>query len=285
VIGSSATLLVSCLDRKGLVARISDFIYRHNGNISHLDQYIDDETNHFLMRVEWDLREFTLERNGISGAFEPVAHELKLNWEIRFSDQIPKMAVFVSKHDHCLYDLLLRERAGELRAHIVLVISNHPDLQRIAEDFGLEYLVFPITAENKRIQEVLMQEELEKRGVEFVVLARYMQVLTGSFVKCFQNRMINIHHSFLPAFVGPRPYHQAYQRGVKLIGATAHYVTEDLDNGPIIAQQVMQISHRDSVMDLIRKGRDLEKLVLARAVRLHLDNRVLAYGNKTAVFD
>lgn len=282
---STATLLVSCPDRKGLVAGISAFVYRHNGNVLHADQHIDEDTGHFLMRVEWDLRGFRLRRDGIFSAFEPVAREMGLNWEIRFSDHSPRTALFVSKQEHCFYDILLRSRTGEFKADIVLIISNHPDLRPVAEGFNLEYLVFPITPENKQAQESKILGELRQRGIELVVLARYMQVLTSDFVMSFRNRMINIHHSFLPAFVGPRPYHQAHQRGVKLIGATAHYVTGDLDNGPIITQDVIHISHRDSVDDLIRKGRDLEKVVLARAIRSHLENRVLVYGNKTAVFD
>ncbi len=281
----NAILLISCPDRKGLVARISDFIFRNHGNILHADQHIDEETGLFLMRVEWALQDFGLTRDTIHSAFAPLARELGLTWELRFSDQIPKAAIFVSKYDHCLYDLLLRHRAGELRTDFRLVISNHPDLRPVAEYFGIDYLLFPITKENKAAQEASILEEMARRQIELIVLARYMQILSDNFVERFRNRIINIHHSFLPAFVGPQPYRQAYQRGVKLIGATAHYVTAELDNGPIIAQDVIQISHRDSVEDLIRKGRDLEKVVLARAVRLHLDNRVLVFGNKTVVFD
>ncbi len=281
----NAVILISCPDRKGLVARLSDFIYRNNGNILHADQHIDEETGLFLMRVEWALKDFALPRERIRSAFAPLARELGLEWDLRFSDQAPKAALFVSKYEHCLYDLLLRHRAGELRGDFLLVISNHPDLRPVAEDFGIDYLVFPITKENKADQEARILEELARRQIGFVVLARYMQVLTEGFVSHFRNRIINIHHSFLPAFVGPQPYRQAYQRGVKLVGATAHYATADLDNGPIIAQDVIRISHRDSIEDLVRKGRDLEKVVLARAVGLHLDNRVLVFGNKTVVFD
>ncbi len=282
---ATAVLLISSPDRKGLVARISDFVFRHNGNILHADHHIDDEANLFLMRVEWDLSDFALPRDQIASAFEPVARELGLNWQLNFSDWHPRSAIFVSKHDHCLYDLLFRHQAGELKADFCVVISNHPDLRPPAEYFGVEYLVFPITKENKREQEARILQELTQRHVELIVLARYMQILTEGFVDRYPNRIINIHHSFLPAFAGPEPYRQAYQRGVKLIGATSHYVTAELDNGPIIAQDVIRISHRDSVADLVRMGKDVEKYVLARAVRLHLENRVLVFGNKTVVFD
>jgi len=282
---ATAILLISCPDRKGLVARITDFVYLHNGNILHSDEHIDEEANLFLMRVEWDLRDFDLPRDQIRGALAPLARELNLDWHLRFSDRVVKCAVFASKYDHCLYDLLFRHRAGELKADFSLVISNHPDHRHLAEYFGIDYQVFPISQETKATQEKLILGELARRRVDFIVLARYMQILTESFVKHYKNNIINIHHSFLPAFAGPQPYHQAHRRGVKLIGATAHYVVPELDAGPIIAQDVSRVSHRDSVEDLIRKGRDLEKVVLARAVRLHLENRVLVYGNKTVIFD
>jgi formyltetrahydrofolate deformylase len=282
---ATAILLISCPDRKGLVARITDFVYLHNGNILHSDEHIDEEANLFLMRVEWDLSDFDLPRDQIRGALTPLARELNLDWHLRFSDRVVKCAVFVSKYDHCLYDLFFRHRAGELKADFSIVISNHPDLRHLAEYFGIDYQVFPINQETKAIQEKLILGELARRRVDFIVLARYMQILTESFVKHYKNNIINIHHSFLPAFAGPQPYHQAHRRGVKLIGATAHYVVPELDAGPIIAQDVSRVSHRDSVEDLIHKGRDLEKVVLARAVRLHLENRVLVYGNKTVIFD
>ena len=282
---TNAVLLISCPDRKGLVARISDFVYRHNGNILHADNHFDEEAGLFLMRVEWDLKDFALSRDQICSAFQPLARELNLDWELRFSDQIPKSAIFVSKYEHCLYDLLLRHRAGELRADFTLVISNHSDLRPIADSFGIEFLAFSISKENKPAQEARIIEALKKREIDLIVLARYMQILSDDFVNQFRNRIINIHHSFLPAFAGAQPYRQAYQRGVKLIGATSHYVTAALDAGPIIAQDVTHISHRDSVADLVRKGRDLERIVLARGVRLHVENRVLVYGNKTVVFD
>ncbi|PYV17663.1 MAG: formyltetrahydrofolate deformylase [Acidobacteria bacterium] len=282
---SNAILLISSPDRKGLVARISDFIYQHDGNILHADEHMDEEAKRFLMRMEWDLADFTLAREEIPSAFAPLAEELDLSWQIVFTDHSPKTSIFVSKVDHCLFDLLLRNRAGELKTDFSLVVSNHADLRPVSESFGIEYLHFPVTKENKTEMELAILKELCHRGIELIVLARYMQILSEDFVRHFPHRIINIHHSFLPAFIGANPYRQAYQRGVKLVGATSHYVTADLDNGPIIAQDVMRISHRDSLDDLVRKGRDLEKVVLARAVKLHLDHRVLVYGNKTAVFE
>ncbi len=282
---TTATLLVSCPDQKGLVARLTDFVFRNNGNILHSDEHIDEEAGLFLMRIEWDLKGFAFERSQIRGAFEPLARELSLDWELHFSDDVRRGAIFVSKFDHCLYDLLFRHRAGELRANFSLVVSNHPDLRGLVEYFGIDYQVFPVTPETKAAQEAAILAELERRRIEFIVLARYMQILSADFVARYPHRIINIHHSFLPAFAGPKPYHQAHRRGVKLIGATSHYVTAELDAGPIIAQDVARVSHRDSVEDLVRKGRDLEKVVLAQAVRLHLENRVLVYGNKTVIFD
>lgn len=282
---SNAILLISCPDRKGLVARVTDFIYRHSGNILHADEHIDDEARLFLMRVEWDMAGFNLAREEIQAAFQPLAGELALNWQLHFSNERPRGAIFVSKYDHCLQDLIYRSQAGELPADFSLVISNHSDLQDLAESHGLEFLVFPVTAETKSFQEESIRVELSRRHINLIVLARYMQILTENFVRHYPNSIINIHHSFLPAFAGPKPYHQAYRRGVKLIGATSHYVTAELDGGPIISQDAVRISHRDSVQDLIRKGRDLERVVLAQAVRAHLEHRVLVYGNKTAVFD
>jgi formyltetrahydrofolate deformylase len=282
---ASAALLISSPDQRGLVARITDFVFRRNGNILHSDEHIDEEAGLFLMRIEWDLAGFALSRDEIRPAFEPLAQELKLHWELRFSDEVPRSAILVSKYDHCLYDILFRHRSGELKADFRVIISNHPDLRHLAEYFGIEFLVYPLSKDTKAAQEALILTELRRREIEFIVLARYMQILTANFVNTYPNRIINIHHSFLPAFVGSQPYHQAHRRGVKLIGATSHYVTADLDAGPIIEQDVVRVSHRDSVEALVRKGRDLEKVVLARAVRLHLENRVLVYGNKTVVFD
>jgi formyltetrahydrofolate deformylase len=282
---ASAVLLISAPDQRGLVARITDFVFRHNGNILHSDEHIDEVAGLFLMRVEWVLEGFALARQEIRPSFEPLARELRLAWELRFSDELPKTAIMVSKFDHCLYDILYRHRTGELRADIRVIISNHPDLRPLAEQAGIDFRVFPVKPETKAAQEEAVLQELGARGIEFIILARYMQILTDNFVRQRPNRIINIHHSFLPAFIGAQPYHQAHRRGVKIIGATSHYASTELDAGPIIEQDVARVSHRDSVEDLIMKGRDIERVVLARAVRLHLENRVLVYGNKTVVFD
>jgi len=281
----TAILLISCPDQKGLVAQISEFLFQNNGNIVHADNHIDAETGLFLMRVEWELDDFQIPRSEIVPRFAPLAERLKMQWRIHYSDAVQRIAVMVSKYSHCLYDLLLRNVSGELPGNISLVIGNHLDLQFVPERFGIPFHVFPISPENKQEQEQKELELLESNQVDLVVLARYMQVLGPEFASTYPNRIINIHHSFLPAFIGSRPYHQAYDRGVKLIGATSHYVTEQLDDGPIIEQDIVRISHRDSVDDLIRKGRDLERVVLARAVHLHLGFRVLPYGRKTAIFD
>jgi formyltetrahydrofolate deformylase len=281
----TATLLISCRDQRGLVASVSDFLFRNDGNIIHADQHTDKEEGVFLQRVEWELAGFRLEREGIAEAFRPLAEKYGMSWSLHFSDYVPRVALFSSKLPHCLYDLLARWRMGEFRAHIPLIISNHDDHRSIAKEFGLEFHDLPVTPETKARQEAKAIELLEAADIDLVVLARYMQVLSQGIVSRYSNRIINIHHSFLPAFAGARPYHNAYERGVKIIGATAHYVTPELDQGPIIDQDVARVSHRDSVDDLIRKGRDLEKTVLARAVDLHLRNRILVYGNKTVVFD
>jgi formyltetrahydrofolate deformylase len=267
------------------VAHISEFVFQNNGNITHADHHIDDESGLFLMRVEWEMEGFRLPRNEIAAQFAPIAERAKMQWELRFTDALPRIALMVSKYNHCLYDLMLRAASGELRGEIALVLSNHPDLHDAVKPFGIPFHTIPVTAATKREQEKKEVELLKEEGIDLVVLARYMQVLSGEFLTHYPNRVINIHHSFLPAFVGSRPYHQAYERGVKLIGATSHYVTEQLDDGPIIEQDTVRISHRDSVEDLLRKGRDLEKVVLARAVRLHLESRILCYGRKTAIFD
>ena len=284
----TAVLLLSCPDQKGLVASVSDFLYRNDGNIIHADQHTDAEEGLSLQRVEWELAGFRVPREEIAEAFRPRAERFGMTSELRFSDFVPRIAVFVSKQAHCMYDLLARQRMGEFRAEVPLVISNHPDLQSAAESAlggGAEYHHFPITPETKTGQERAISETLAAQRIDLIVLARYMQILSGDFVARYPNRIINIHHSFLPAFAGARPYHQAYERGVKVIGATAHYVTAELDQGPIIEQDVARASHRDSVADLVRKGKDLEKVVLARAVDLHLRNRIVVYGNKTVVFD
>jgi len=281
----TATLLISCRDQRGLVASVSDFLFRNDGNIIHADQHTDNEESVFLQRVEWELAGFRIEREGIAEAFTPLAEKFGMSWSLHFSDYVPRVAIFASKLPHCLYDLLARWRMGEFRAHIPLVISNHDDHRSIAQQFGIEFHDLPVTPETKVQQEAKAIELLEAAEIDLVVLARYMQVLGEGIVARYQNRIINIHHSFLPAFAGARPYHNAHERGVKIIGATAHYVTPELDQGPIIDQGVAPVSHRDSVNDLIRKGRDLEKTVLARAVDLHLRNRIVVYGNKTVVFD
>jgi formyltetrahydrofolate deformylase len=266
-----------------LVAKIANFIYSNGGNIIHADQHTDFAAGLFLTRIEWELQDFNLDRDFIKPAFEAIAKPLQANWQLHFSDSIPRIAIWVTKQDHCLLDLLWRQKAKEIPAEIPLIMSNHPDLKDIAEQFGIDYHYIPVTAATKIEQEAKQLELLKQYQIDLVVLAKYMQVLSTDFIKNFP-AVINIHHSFLPAFAGANPYQRAYERGVKIIGATAHYVTADLDQGPIIEQDVVRVSHRDNVNDLIRKGKDLERVVLARAVRLHLQNRVLVYGNRTVVF-
>jgi formyltetrahydrofolate deformylase len=281
----TATLLISCPDQAGIVAAISGFIFENSGNIVHLEQHVDAEANGFFMRLEWELGGFKIERGKIETAFEPLAERFGMNWTLHFSDVLPRVAIFVTKESHCLYDLLSRHESGELRMEIPLIISNRTDLKSAADRFGIPFHHFPITKDNKAAQESREIELLREHDVDTVVLARYMQILSGQMVKAFPNRIINIHHSFLPAFPGARPYHSAHQRGVKIIGATSHYVTEDLDEGPIISQDVIRVSHRDSVENFIRQGKDLEKVVLARAVWLHTSRRILAFENRTVVFE
>jgi len=281
----NAILLLSCPDRKGLVAKISNFIFNYNGNIVHADQHTSKRGKMFFMRIEWELNGFSLGRKEIPEAFAPLASQFAMKWALRFTDYVPRMAVFVSRHLHCLNDLILRNRLGEFKAEIPLVISNHLDARESVEQFGLKFFHFPITAQNKARQEKLETELLQEKNIDLVVLARYMQILTGKFIKAYSDRIINIHHSFLPAFAGGNPYQQAYDRGVKIIGATGHYVTENLDEGPIIAQDVIKISHRDTIADIQTKSRDLERIVLARALRLHLEDKILVYGSKTVVFE
>jgi formyltetrahydrofolate deformylase len=281
---NSAILLISCPDRKGEVAAIADFVYRHNGNILHADEHGDEESGLFLMRVEFDPKDFDFPLADFGKHFSPVAEAFAMQWRLAQSSSRPRMIVFVSKYDHCLVDLLYRHQSGELACEIPLIISNHPDNQAVADFYKIPYAVVPFTKENKQTAERQIQSLIEEHNPDFLILARYMQILSNEFVHRYPQRIINIHHSFLPAFVGARPYHQAFERGVKLIGATSHYVTQILDDGPIIEQDVVRVSHRDTVEDLIRKGRDLEKVVLSRAVRSHVENRVLVYGNKTVVF-
>ncbi len=280
---SNAILLVSCPDKRGITATITQFVYEHNGNILHADQHIDDQT--FFMRIEWSLTGFSIKKADIGKKFESIAKKFKMKWEIHFTDKKPRMAIFVSKHLHCLYDLLYRYRSGQFRCEIPLIISNHVDAKSLANDFGVAFHRIPITKTNKAKQEQKELYLLKKEQIDFIVLARYHQILTKQFIKNYQNQIINIHHSFLPAFAGANPYKQAYQKGVKIIGATSHYVTEELDEGPIIEQDTVRISHRYTLDDLIHKGEDLEKVVLSRAVRWHLERKILSYNNKTVIFD
>jgi len=282
---NSAVLLISCPDQKGLTAGISDFIYRNNGNILHADEHREDDQNLFLMRVEWDLAGFAIEMKDFAQKFAPIAARFEMKWRVALTSYRPRVALFVSRYDHCLIDLLYRHRAAELACDIPLIVSNHPDVQPLADFYRVPLHVIPMTRENKPEAERAQLELLAPQNIDLIVLARYMQVLSPEFIRHYPNRIINIHHSFLPAFTGGRPHQQAFQRGVKLIGATSHYVTEVLDDGPIIEQDVVRISHRDLLDDLIQKGRDLEKVVLSRAVRWHIENRVLLYGNKTVIFD
>ncbi len=282
---STSILLVSCPDRKGLVAAIANFLLSYNANILHADQHQDAETGTFLMRVEWDGSQFDLPPEAFEAAFTPVASEFNMSWKLSHSGIKPRMAIFVSRYDHCLADLLYRYQAGELHCEIPIIISNHADTRWLAEAYRIPFQHIPVHRDSKQEAEATQLAILRRHHVDFIVLARYMQVLSADFIRHYPNRIINIHHSFLPAFHGARPYHRAYERGVKLIGATSHYVTEVLDDGPIIEQDVVRISHRDDLDDLIRRGGDLEKIVLSRAVRLHIEHRVLLYANKTVVFD
>ena len=281
---NSAILLISCPDRKGEVAAIADFISRHGGNILHADEHGDAESGLFLMRVEFDPKDFDIDLSDFGKHFSPVADAFQMKWRLAQSSDRPRMIILVSKYDHCLVDLLYRHQSSELACEIPLIISNHPDNQAVADFYKIPYVVVPVSKDNKTAAEARIQALIDEYTPDFMVLARYMQILSNEFVARYPQRIINIHHSFLPAFVGARPYHQAFERGVKLIGATSHYVTKVLDDGPIIEQDVVRVSHRDTVEDLIRKGRDLEKVVLSRAVRSHVENRVLVYGNKTVVF-
>lgn len=300
MVSPTATLMFSCPDQRGLVAKIANFIYSNGGNIVHADHHTDFAAGLFLSRIEWQLDGFSLPREAIAPAFAAIAQDfggiagssprntaaqaLQANWQLHFSDTVPRIAIWVSRQDHCLLDLIWRQRAKELSAEIPLIMSNHPDLRVVADQFGIEYRYIPITKDNKPTQETKQLELLRLYNIDLVVLAKYMQILSSEFIHQF-SQIINIHHSSLPAFAGADPYQRAYERGVKIIGATAHYVTADLDEGPIIEQDVVRVSHRDSTSDLIRKGKDLERVVLARAVRLHLHNRVLVYGNRTVVFE
>jgi formyltetrahydrofolate deformylase len=280
----TAVLLLSCPDQRGVVAAVSNFIASHDGNIVHAEQHVDAVEGVFFQRVEFELEGFGLAREEIAPAFAPLADRLSMQVDLRFTDERSRTAIFVSRQPHCLYDLMTRWRTGELPTDLVVVVGNHPDHADICEHMGVPFVHLPVTPETKIQQERQVLDLLAAHQVDQVVLARYMQILTSQVVQAYPNRIINIHHSFLPAFIGANPYRQAHDRGVKLIGATAHYVTDDLDEGPIIDQETQRVSHRDDVAMLARKGRDLETTVLARAVRAHLEHRVLVYGRKTVVF-
>jgi formyltetrahydrofolate deformylase len=282
---NSAILLVQCPDRKGLDATIAEFIYRYDGNILRFEQHQAGDDRYYLARVEWALDGFRLNLNDFDGAFGPIAHKLRMNWCLRLGNYRPRVAIFVSKYDHCLVDLLYRQRNGELECDFPLIISNHPDTKCHADFYRVPFELIPVTKENKAQAEARQLELLHENKIDLVVLARYMQVLSSEFIAQYPQPIINIHHSFLPAFVGAKPHQQAHNRGVKLTGATAHYVTEVLDDGPIIEQGVVRISHRDSLEDMVGKGRDVEKVVLSSAVRWHIENRILLYGNKTIIFE
>jgi formyltetrahydrofolate deformylase len=282
---NTATLLITCPDTKGIVAAIADFLYQHNANILHADQHQDAENNLFLMRVEWDIANFNLEEAAFSAAFSPIASKFSMQWQLKLSQHKTRVAIMVSQYDHCLADLLHRHKSGELACEIPLVISNHKDTEALVKFYGIDFHYLPMTKETKAEVEAAEFALFEQYNIDLIVLARYMQILSPTFVQRYPQRIINIHHSFLPAFIGAKPYHRAFERGVKLIGATGHYVTEVLDEGPIIEQDIDRISHRDQVEDLIQKGRDLERVVLSKAVRWHIENRILLYANKTVIFD
>jgi len=282
---NTAILLMHCTDQQGIVAKVTEFLDNNNGNIIYLDQHVDRQDKVFFMRIEWELENFLIPGNKIGDYFNTqIAVKYNMTWRLYFNDQIPRMAIFVSRMSHCIYDILSRVIAGEWPVEVPLIISNHKDLEQVAKQFSVPFRYFPVNSENKAEQEKSELSVLKEFNIDFIVLARYMQVLSDKFVSVYPNKIINIHHSFLPAFPGAKPYHSAYERGVKVIGATSHYVTAELDAGPIIEQGVTRISHKDSVKKLIRKGQDLEKIVLSTAVLLHLQRRILIYKNRTVVF-
>ncbi len=282
---ASAVILGFCPDRKGINSALTRFISDHGGNILDYDQHVDGEQGVYFVRIEWELAGFDIPPQEMASVFEPVAREYGMSWRLDFPGRRLKMAVFVSQQAHCLYDILARHQAGEWQVDIPLVISNHPDLESVARPFGVDFHCIPVRAETREESEQEQARLLEAHQVDFVVLARYMQILSSRLVQRYPSRIINIHHSFLPAFIGAKPYHAAHARGVKIIGATSHYVTEELDHGPIIAQDVIRVSHKDSVADLVRKGKDLEKAVLARAIWHHTNRQILVYNNKTVIFE
>lgn len=281
----TAILLLHCPDTQGILASVTDFINVNKGNIVYLDQYVDYENNVFFMRVEWELNQFLIPRAKIEDYFDTLyAKKYKMDYSLHFSDVQPRMAIFVSKMSHCLFDILSRYTAGEMNVYIPLIISNHEDLKWVGEKFDIPFYVIPLTKDNRDELEKKEMEILDKEKIDFIVLARYMQIISPNLIKKYPFKIINIHHSFLPAFVGAKPYHAAYERGVKIIGATSHYVTTELDAGPIIEQDVVRVTHKDTVHSFILKGRDLEKIVLSRAIEKHIDRKVLVYKNKTIIF-
>lgn len=281
---STAILLVSCPDQPGIVASVSDFLFQNKGNIVDVDQHVDQESGVFFMRVEWEIEGFSVAPDQIEEAIAPLAEKFSMTWSLYFTEVVPRVALFITRDNHCVYDLLSRHESGELRMEVPLIVSNREDLQPVADRFSIPFHFLPITKETKAEQEKKEIQLLRDHEIDLVVLARYMQILSPLMTGAFPNRIINIHHSFLPAFPGARPYHSAHKRGVKLVGATSHYVTEDLDEGPIIAQGVTPVSHSDTVHDFVRKGRALEQSVLSRAVWLHLNRRTLVHANRTVVF-
>ena len=285
-IRNTAILLIYCPDRQGILAAVTDFLNENRGNIIYLDQHVDHQEGLFYMRVEWELEKFAIPREKVADYFETlIAQKFAIKFSLHFSDKRPRMALFVSKMSHCLFDILSRYIAGDWETDIPVIISNHDTLRPVAQRFGIDFHLVQKNSDNKEAQELKELEILEQYNIDFVVLARYMQVLSAQFIARYPNRIINIHHSFLPAFAGAKPYHAAHERGVKIIGATSHYVTSDLDAGPIISQDVVRISHIDTVESLIRKGRDLEKIVLSEAVYKHLQRKILVYNNRTVVFN
>lgn len=282
---NKAILIIQCPDQKGIVAEVSRFLYSYEGNILEVDQHVDEEMGRFFMRAAWELDSFSLKKEEIADRFEQeVGKRFKMEFKLHFNFPKPRMAIFVSKLSHCLFDILGRYHAGQIEVEIPLVISNHPDLKTIVEAFGIHFHHIPFNPESKISAEANQLELMKSHKIDFVVLARYMQILSGEFIRHFPNRIINIHHSFLPAFVGARPYHAAYERGVKIIGATAHYVTEELDAGPIIEQEVARVRHHNTVNELVQIGQDVEKMVLSKAIKYHIDRKVLAFRNKTVIF-
>jgi len=282
---NSAVLLFSCPDRAGLVSRLTHFIFERGGNIMDLDEHVSKDEGTFTARISWQMDNFSIAAEDLDDAIRPMAKEFNAQWKIHLSETLPRVAIFVSKFDHCLHDILWRYKAGELNCEIKMIISNHEDLKPLADFYKLPFHVFKITRETKKEQEARELALLKENEIDTIVLARYMQILSDDFCTHYPRQIINIHHSFLPAFIGGNPYKQAYMRGVKIIGATSHYVTKDLDEGPIIEQDVIRVSHKDSVKDMVRKGRDLERVVLARALKAHFEYRVMALNGRTIVFE